>query len=210
MEGNISSFDINSSGIINISYEFYNTGSIPYAGRLRADITSNNKTFSLWTPKNIYMPGTRKHYELFWYGLPGNYSLQTKAYVGNEIIELDKKGFQINDAKAEDVFQAEARTYDNFIALDITSKANTTNIYVMPNSPTGWIFEQGKIKSLSDKQKKTVKIPYEASVFYPISVNIIIASDDGTYASVRGVDLKKDEGIASFFGYIIDTIKVSM
>lgn len=211
INGDISSLKINTTtNIIDFLMEFYNTGSVPYKSRIRIDIFENNTLlFTGWSKENVLMPGSRKNNEIAWYkNKTGNYTAKIRLYFGNEIFDFKTFNFQINNSIIpEDTFEIEEfRIYDNFIIFDIKSKKNASELFLIPlKYPKTWIFEQKKIISLKENEKKTIILPYSADVFFQADFTLGIVSNNGEYYSEKTFELKKETNILY---HILDQLRI--
>jgi hypothetical protein len=209
LENNTVSFNI-----INFSTEFYNIGSIPYNSRARIYIYNNeNKLiFSGWSQEKTLMPGDKKTFDIYWYtNYSGDYKSKLRFYFGNEIIESEKKEFQINETLiSEDIFEIyNFRTYDTYVIFDIKSKKDAKNIIIIPYKYVpGWIFEQEIIDSIKKDYIKTVKINYYPTVWKLSTLKLSIAAENGNYYSEKDLEMKKEEGIAKVIYNILDSLKL--
>ena len=204
----------NASNIVKFPIEFYNTGSVPYKARIKAEILYDNETvFNGWSKERELMPGDKKVFDIYWYNKSsGAYLVKLKAYFGNEIMEYGKFELRINrNLEPEDIFEIKNfRTYDDYIIFDVQSKEDLNNLIVMPNKyPLGWIFEQKEITNITKDIPKTVVINYYPSLWIPSNASLAIAAGKGKYYTEKTLEMKKNEGLVGLFYYIIDRVRIA-
>lgn len=202
-----------SYNVVNFSTEFYNTGSVPYDSRARILVYNETKLiFSGWSQKEDLMPGDRKTFDIYWYtNSPGKYESKLRVYFGNEIIENEKKEFQVNEPLIpEDVFTIENfRVYDNHVIFDVLSKKDVENVIIIPSDyVAGWIFEQKSIENVKKDIIKTISINYYPTVWKPTNLKLAVVAENGKYYSEKIVEMKKEGGIANLFYTILDNLKL--
>ena len=202
----------NTTNLINISTEFYNTGSIPYNARVETQILKDDEiVFSGWSQEKEFMPGDKHSFYNYWYAdSPGDYSLKLKIYFGNEIKEYKKVDFIVSKIKdSEDIFEiTKFRTYDDFVIFDIKSKENANNVVIIPSGyTTSWIFEQKVIEDLAANVSKTVLINYYPGPWMPSSLELSVISDKGKYYSADSLEMNKIEGLTGLYFYVTDMIR---
>lgn len=207
-ENNSVSFDV-----VNFSTEFYNIGSIPYSARTRIFVYNDSKLiFNGWSQEKDLMPGDKKTFNIYWYANSlGRYESKLRFYFGNEIIENEKKEFQVNETLIpEDVFEIyNFRTYDNYVIFDIKSKKDVKNVIIIPSKYiSGWIFEQKTIESIKKDSIKTLKINYYPTLWKPTTLKLSIVAENGKYYSEKDLEMKKEEGIIGMIYSILDSLKV--
>jgi hypothetical protein len=202
-----------SFNIVNFSTEFYNTGSVPYDARARIFVYNEGRLiFSGWSQKGDLMPGDKKTFDVYWYASSsGNYESKLRVYFGNEIIENEKREFQIKDSlDFEDVFIIENfRTYDDHVVFDIVSKKDVENVIIIPSDyVSGWIFEQKTIENIKKDLIKTISIVYQPTVWKPTSLKIAVVAENGKFYSEKIVEMEKGQGITSLIYSILDNLKL--
>ena len=216
LDGNVISVDYdNSSNVVEISEEFYNTGSVPYKARIKTEIFSNSELiFSGWGQENDFMPGDKKTSYIHWYASsPGEYSAKLKVYFADSIKEYKKFDFSVDSVTdSEDIFNiSNFRTYDNYVLFDLKSSKDANNITIIPVKYTaGWIFEQKEIASMAENSSKYVMLNYYPSLWEPSSIELTIVADDGKYYTEKTLEMKKIGGITGLFYYIIDGIRLAL
>jgi len=216
LKGNISSITYdNSSNIIKISIEFYNTGSIAYKTRVKVEFLDKDKViFNAWSQEKEFMPGDKKSFDTYWYtNNTGNFFVRLKVYFGNEILEYEKFSFIVNKSlMPEDIFEVENfRTYDNYILFDVKSKEDVEKVIVMPDKYIpGWIFEQREIDIISKDSSKLVMLNYYPTLWMPSNISLIITSDKGKYYTERIFEMKKNKGLIGFFYRLVDGIRIAL
>lgn len=202
-----------SYNMVNFSTEFYNTGSVPYDARARILVYNETKLiFSGWSQKEDLMPGDRKTFDIYWYtNSPGKYESKLRVYFGNEIIENEKKEFQVNEPLTpEDVFKIENfRTYDNHVIFDVLSKKDVENVIIIPSDyVSGWIFEQKAIENVKKDLIKTISIDYQPTVWKPTSLKIAVVAENGKFYSEKIVEMEKGQGVMNLIYSILDNLKL--
>jgi hypothetical protein len=213
VKGEISALFYNASnGVLKISPEFYNTGSVAYKTRFRFDImNSSDIIFTGWSKEEALMPGERKNFEVYWYTpTTKNIVAKLRAYYGKEIIEREIKTKVKNNLTYEDVFQIKNfRTYDDFIKFQLRSNKTLSNVLIIPkNYMMGWIFEQKKIGNIEENRNIEVIIPYETEVWLSHDITIDVVTEDGKYYSVFSFNLQKEKGFWKYFNYIRDQLNL--
>ena len=204
-----------SSDPVNISEEFYNTGSVPYKARVKAEIfNSSDIIFSGWSSKEVFMPGDKKISDIYWYASsPGDYSAKLKVYFGDIIKEYKKIDFSVDSVpESEDVFDiSNFRTYDSYVLFDVQSSRNTSNVVIIPLDYTpGWIFEQKEIPSIAENSSKYIMLSYQPSLWAPSTVKMAIVSDGGRYYTEKTLEMNKLDGLAGMFYYVVDSIRFAI
>jgi len=216
IKGNVSSITYdNYSNIVKFSIEFYNTGSVPYKARIKNEIYNDSKLiFNGWSIEKNFTPGERNSFDIYWYtNYSGRYSSKLKAYFGNEIREYKEFDFLINKSiLPEDVFEIKnLRTYDDYIIFDVESKEDVKNAIAIPNKyVSGWVFEQKKIGNITKDGLKLVVLPYHPTLWMPNNITLAIVSDNGKYFTEKTVEMKKNEGLAWLFYYIVDSMRMTL
>ena len=204
----------NSSNEVKFSTEFYNTGSVPYKARIKNEVFNGEElVFSGWSQEEDMMPGDKKTFSMYWYaGSAGDYSSKIKVYFGDEIKEYKKVDVLVmNYVEPEDVFEvSNFRTYDDYALFDVTSRVDAENVVVVPNDYIpGWIFEQAEIGNISQNSSKLAVIKYKPSLWVPSNISLEIMSDNGKYYSEKTAEMKKEEGLAGLFYYVVDSLRIS-
>jgi len=202
-----------SFNVVKFSTEFYNIGSIDYNARARVFVYDNDKLiFSGWSQERVLMPGDKKTFDIYWYSnYSGNYKFKLRFYFGNEIIESEMKGFQINETlTSEDVFDiSNFRTYDNYIVFDIKSKKDVKDVVIIPYKYVpSWIFEQKTLDNIKKDSIKTVLINFYPPAWRPFNITLAIAAENGKYFSQKNFQMKKEEGLIGLFNSILDSLKL--
>jgi hypothetical protein len=202
-----------SFNVVRFEAEFYNTGSIPYSARARVFVYDENKSvFSGWSQENVLMPGEKKTFYIYWYASsPGEYNSILRFYFGNEMVENEKKVFQVSESlNPEDVFEIKNfRTYDNSVVFDVISKKDVSEAVVIPYGYVpGWIFEQGIVENIKEGLIKTVTINYYPTVWKPADLKLSIIAENGKYFSEKTMKMEKEEGLAKLFYNILDNLKL--
>lgn len=213
-KGNISAIFYNvSNGVLKITPEFYNSGSVAYKARARLDIlNSTDIIFTGWSREEKLMPGERKNFEIFYYtpSTLENITAKIRIYHGFEMTE-QKLGLRIENMQApEDIFQIKNfRTYDNYIKFQLRSSKNLKNVLIIPkNYMISWVFEQKRIESLNGGRNTEVILPYEASVWLPHKMTVEVVTEDGMYHSIDQFLLQKEEGILKYIHYLTDKLSL--
>jgi hypothetical protein len=202
-----------SFNVVNFSTELYNTGSVPYDARARVYVYNESRLiFSGWSQKEDMMPGDKKTFDVYWYAnSPGNYESKLRVYFGNEIIENEKRDFQIEDSlEPEDIFLIESfRTYDDHVVFDVVSKKDVKNVIILPSDyVSGWIFEQKTIENIKKDVINTVSIKYQPTVWKPTNLKISVMAENGKFYSEKTVEMKKEQGITGLIYNILDNLKL--
>lgn len=204
----------NSSNTVRFSFEFYNTGSVPYKARIRNDVSNGNVTiFTGWSQEKDMMPGDKKTFDIYWYAdSVGDYSSKVRVYFGNEVKEYKKVDLTISDfVDSEDVFEIrDFRTYDNYVVFDIMSTEDLESLVIIPQKYTaGWVFEQKELVNVSKESWKPVTINYYPSLWNPSNISLGIVANNGKYYSEKELEMKKIGGITGLYYYITDAIKLA-
>jgi hypothetical protein len=215
LEGNISSITYdNTSNIAKISVEFYNTGSVPFKARIKAEIfNESDMLFSGWGKEEDFMSGDKKVSDIYWYtNNIGDYFAKIKVYFGNDVVEYKRFGFSITKSvEPEDVFEIKnLRTYDDHIIFDLDSRKEAENVIVIPTKYTpGWIFEQAEVGNISGNSSKLVVMKYYPTIWKPSNTTLAIVSDKGTYYTEETVEMSKNEGLVGLFYFIVDSLRMA-
>jgi len=215
VKGKISSIRYdNSSNIVTFTIEFYNTGSVPYKARIKSEIFNDTKLiFNGWSQEKEFMPGEKQTFDIYWHtNYPGKYYTKLKVYFGNEIKEYEKFEFLVsNTFEIKNIFRVKnLRTYDDYIIFDVQSAEDVENVTIIPiNYVSGWIFEQKKIDKITKDGSKLVILPYYPTLWKPSDVSLVVVSDGGEYHTEKIVGMEKKEGLAGFFYYIVDSIRIA-
>lgn len=215
LDGDISSINYdNSSNVVDLLIEFYNTGSVPYKARIKAEIfNGDDMIFSGWAKENELMPGDKKISNIYWYsGDVGEYFAKLKVYFGNEVKEYKKFSFEVDESVvSEDVFDIENfRTYDDHIIFDVRSTEDVEDVIIIPsNYVSGWIFEQEKIGNMTENSSKLVVLDYYPTLWISSSIDLLVVSDNGRYYTEKTIELKKNEGLTWLFYYLIDSLRIA-
>jgi hypothetical protein len=198
-----------SGGIVNITSEFYNTGSIPYGARLRLFIINGTRiVFSGWSEEYSMMPGDKSSASIYWHAPAGSYSAFLRAYYGNEIEDYESFDIDVsNYTTTQDVFRiGSIHTYDERVVFDITSDVDANDVVIVPEGyASGWVFEQRKV-SLKKGVIKTVSLAYAPTVWQP-SVLRITASSAG-YHSQTAFQMVKEQGLMMTLNSVFDSLKM--
>ena len=208
----ISSLTYNTSNnVTHFLIEVYNTGSVGYRTQPRIDIFDGNESiFTGWGHEIEIMPGQRKASTIHWYNKPGNYTLRTRVYFGNEILEHKEAIFVKKPAEPENVFSIQDfRAYDNFVIFDISTTKAVNNITIIPDSYlSSWVFEQASFEALCQNCRRSFLINYTAPAWMPSSVKVMVLADEGRYYSEETFKIEKNQGFLWIFYFLIDNFKL--
>jgi hypothetical protein len=221
LKGNISSFSYNvSNDLLRFNVEYYNSGSLPYAARMRIDILSGQSgqevLFTGWSGDMKLMPGDKQAAVIYGYtSANGRLVARVRAYFANEVIE---RSFEVSkpagggkdSAIDKGAVLSDMHAYDDRIVFDATAKSSDLDgvVIMATDFPPGWSFEQKTVSSIRRGSTVTISMPYAPSLFVERNVSILAISDGGTGGSLTTFAIKKESGLPALFHILADAIKL--
>jgi hypothetical protein len=213
LKGNITAiFPESKNGVLSLTLEFFNTGSIAYKARARLDVLNSSEViFTGWSKEETVMPGEAKNFEVFYYsGKTENLTSRIRVYYANEIMEKWLNFSLENKKVPENVFQVKNfRVYDDYIRFEVKSSKPLTAIIIPRNYMPGWIFEQKKVELEANKNKEVV-IPFNSQVWFSHDILLEIVSKDGSYYYSNSFYLEKEKGLMKYIHFLTDKISVAL
>ncbi|UCD07202.1 MAG: hypothetical protein JSW41_05250 [Candidatus Aenigmatarchaeota archaeon] len=213
LEGNLKVAGIqNDAGVIELSTEFHNTGSVSYKARVRMDVLDGTKTlFTGWSDKKMIVPGERKNFKIYWYrtNTRGDFPSTIRVYYGNEITEPKIVNLTVYTINTEDVFKIhDFKTYDDYLRFDLEANKTVNETIVFASEyPMGWIFEQVKIDEIKEGRSAEVIIPYQTDLYYQDNIKIMIVTKDCRYHKEDTFGLERLTGISKYINLFLDWLK---
>lgn len=201
---------------LNVSFEIFNSGSIGSKIRVRLDILENNKTiFTGWSNEVELQPGSKKYLEIYWYPFnkTGEFVGRLRAYVANEILELDYIKVNVKDFVSENssIKIISPKIYSDRITFFIKSDKDLRNILIVPsNYPTGWIVNQKILERVKSNVLNYVEIEYYPSIWKKDTLTIFVLTEDGKYYGYSSFELKKANKMEEIMFYILKSIENSI
>lgn len=178
-----------SAEIVNVSAEFYNTGSVAYSARLRLDLFSAGKLSSVWSSQRPMVPGKKENFFFYWHpNNQSNITARLRAYFGNEILQYNETLLQFDSRETSDSFEiSNVKTFQDRIEFDLKSNESLRVVAAPIKYPSGWIFEEA-VAEVGTKPAHIV-LPYAASLWSQETVRIAIFSDTGEHYSEKAITL---------------------
>jgi hypothetical protein len=206
-------YNANSSGnLVKILPEFYNTGSVGYAGRARLDIINGSSVLlTTWSSGSEMKPGDRKVFRMFWYAdKAGNYTARLRFYFANEIMEQELK-IQVNKSiTSEDAFEiSDFRTYDDRVTFNVAAKKDATAAVAIPIKYTaGWMFEPAVIGNMNAGETEKVALSYDPGTWAPGKLKLAVVSNDGEFYTEKDFEMKKSADVLQTIRQALCMIKI--
>ncbi len=203
----ILSFNVtNRNGLLNFSFELYNTGSNVYRSRVRIDI--NNRTF--WGKEEILYPGERKKTNVYAFiNSSGVLKYRLRTYFAQEMIERFDN-LKIHDIywNFSNVFKIKNfRVHDKYVAFDLKPLKNFDFLAIIPYEyPAGWIFEQSVYNNIKAGKVYPLKIDYMPQVFYEDSFSFLVIGTSKNIIYVNKFDFILRKNKPTIFSLIQDLL----
>ena len=192
--------NLSEGGLRKFSFEFFNSGSLPYRAIARLDIFEGRNIVSTsWSDYKILNPGERANFELFGYlDHSGNFTPRLRVYFANEIDEKWQPAERFEKSyEPSDIFKiANAVSGKDYVAFDLLSPESSDIIILASDYLPGWIFHQASSK-LSANVSSRQKVYYEADFFANSRLKINIFSSDGKALSSQYIEVNTEEGSLS-------------
>ncbi len=193
-------------GLRKFSFEFFNSGSLPYRAIARLDIFEGREIISTsWSDYKMLNPGQRAGFELFSYlDHSGNFTPRVRVYFANEIAEKWQPAEKFEKSfEPADIFKiTNAVSGKDYVTFDIMSPEGKDIIILAADYLPGWIFHQ-KSLHLSANASSRQKLYYEADFLANSSLKVNVMSSDGKAFSSQNIEVSTEE---SALGNIIESL----
>ncbi|MBU5690184.1 MAG: hypothetical protein QXM68_03460 [Candidatus Aenigmatarchaeota archaeon] len=195
-----------SNGLVNTSFEIFNSGSLGSKSRVRLDVYYQQKQMArLWSHEFSFQPNDREFIEFYWPTMnkTGKFVLVPFYYTQTEIIKLENITFRVNNSSqnTENIKMVSSKFYKDRISVYIKTNSTSDAVIIPLKYPGSWIVEQKKAR-LYQNTLNYVEIKTSPGSWNPGTITFMVMDNNGNYG-INEFTIKRENALNEAMFYLI-------